>query len=254
VAAHRPAVLNDRRRATRAALLEGARDALPALLAVVPFGLVTGVAAAASVLTLAQAIGMSYLVFAGSAQLAALQLLGLGSPFVVVLTTTLLINVRFALYSASVAPHLRDAPWPLRALLASTLTDHAMAFASQRFGSHPEREGKVAYFAGLALSIWLFWTSSSTIGVLVGAVLPSGWSLEFAVPLVFLGLWVVTLLRGRSPVWAAGGVAAVVAVLARPLPLNMGLLLAAFAGIAAGLWWEDRTRRPRSTASGPGGS
>jgi 4-azaleucine resistance transporter AzlC len=252
VAPHRPALLNAETLAPKAAFLEGARDAVPALVAVVPFGLVTGVAAAASVLTLAQAIGMSYLVFAGSSQLAALQLIGLGSPFAVVLVTTVLINLRFALYSATFAPHLRDAPWPLRALLASTMTDHAMAFASQRFGAHPERGGKVAYFAGLALSIWLFWTSSSTIGVLVGAALPAGWSLEFAVPLVFLALWVITMVRGRSPVWAAGGVAAVVAVLGRPLPLNAGLLLAAFAGIAAGLWWEDRTRRPRPRAPGPG--
>jgi 4-azaleucine resistance transporter AzlC len=252
VAAHRPALLNEGRRSWKAALGEGVRDALPALVAVVPFGLVTGVAAA-GVLTVAQAIGMSYLVFAGSAQLAALQLIGLGSPFVVVLVTTLLINLRFALYSATFAPHLREARWPLRTLLASTMTDHAMAFASQRFGAYPERGGKVAYFAGLALSIWLFWTSSSTIGVLVGAALPSGWSLEFAVPLMFLGLWIVTLMRGSSPVWAAGGVAAVVAILARPLPLNAGLLLAAFAGIAAGLWWEGRARRRAPAAPGAGG-
>ena len=252
MAPHRSALLNAGRISARAAFLEGARDARPALVAVVPFGLVTGVAAAASVLTLAQAIGIGYRVFAGRAQLAALQLIGLGSPFVVVLVTTVLINLRFALYSATFAPHLRDAPWPLRALLASTMTDHAMAFASQRFGTHPERGGKVAYFAGVALSIWLFWTSSSTIGVLVGAALPAGWSLEFAVPLVFLGLWVVTMWRGRSPVWAAGGVAATVAVLARPLPLNAGLLLAAFAGIAAGLWWEERARRRRPAAPGAG--
>jgi predicted branched-subunit amino acid permease len=251
VAAHRPALLSTGRGATRVAFLEGARDALPALLAVVPFGLVTGVAAA-SVLTVAQAIGMSYLMFAGSAQLAALQLIGLGSPFVVVLATTLLINLRFALYSAIFAPHLRVAPWPLRALVAATMTDHAMAFASRRFGTHPERGDKVAYFAGLGLSIWLFWTSSSTIGVLVGTALPAGWSLDFAVPLMFLGLWVATLMRGRSPVWVAGGVAAVVAVLARPLPLNAGLLLAAFAGIGAGLWWEHRTARERPPEGGGG--
>jgi 4-azaleucine resistance transporter AzlC len=237
VGTHRPALLNEGRTASRAAFLEGVRDAVPALLSLVPFGLVAGVAAAASALSLAQAIGMSYLVFAGSAQLAALQLIGVGSPFVVILVTTVLINLRFALYSATIGPHLRAAPWPLRALLASTMTDHAMAFASQRFGAEPERGGKVAYFAGLALSIWLFWTTSSSVGVLVGSALPSGWSLEFAVPLVFLGLWVVTLMRGRPPVWVAGGVAAVVAVVARPLPLNAGLLLAAFAGIAAGVWW-----------------
>jgi 4-azaleucine resistance transporter AzlC len=225
------------------ALLEGARDALPLLLAMVPFGLIAGVAAAERGLALAQAIGISYIVFAGSAQLAALQLLALGSPVAVILVTTLLINLRFLLYSATFAPHLRAAPWPLRALLAGVMTDQSLALGTHRFGAHPERGGKAAYLAGVSLTVWFVWTGSSTVGVFVGAALPSGWSLEFAVPLVFLTLWIVAMARGAAPVWAAGLVAAAVAVLARPLPYNLGLLAAAFAGIAAGLWWEDRHPR-----------
>jgi 4-azaleucine resistance transporter AzlC len=225
---------------------------VPALVALVPFGLVLGVAAAQSSLSLAQAIGMSYLVYAGSAQLAALQLLVVGSPFVVILVTTLLINLRFALYSATFAADLRPAPWPLRALLAALMTDQSLAFGTQRFTKHPERGHRIAYYAGVSLPVWFVWTSSSTVGVLAGAALPTDWSLEFAVPLVFLTLWIAALQRGRAPVWIAGAVAATVAVVARPLPFNAGLLLAIFAGIAAGLAWESRRSKPSPQARNEG--
>ena len=231
-----------------AAFREGVRDALPIMLAVTPFGLVVGVAAVEVGLPMAQAIGMSYVVFAGTAQLAALQLIAVGSPVAVILVTTLLLNLRFALYSAAFAPHLRSAPGWLRAVLAFLMTDQSMALGSQRYGRFPERGGKVAYYLGVSLPIGVVWTTASTLGVLLGAGLPTGLSLDFAVPLVFLTLWVLAMVRGTPPVWAAGAVAAGVAVLARPLPFNLGLLAAAFAGIAAGLWWETR----RGPAPRPG--
>jgi 4-azaleucine resistance transporter AzlC len=252
--AHRPALLSGARSPAAAAFQEGARDVVPALIALVPFGLVLGVAASQSSLSLAQAIGMSYIVYAGSAQLAALQLLALGSPFTVILVTALLINLRFALYSATLAPVLRPAPWPLRALLAALMTDQSLAFSTQRFATRPERGGRIAYYAGVSLPVWFVWTTSSTVGVVAGAALPTGWSLEFAVPLVFLTLWIVALLRGRSPVWVAGAVAALVAVVARPLPLNAGLLLAIVAGITAGLVWEARRAPPSATPTSGGGT
>ena len=232
-----------------AGVREGVRDVLPVLLAITPFGLVTGVAAIEAGLARAPAVAMSYVVFAGTAQLAALQLIAAGSPAVVVLATAALLNARFALYSAALAPHLRPAPWPLRAWIAGTITDQSMALGSQRFGRFPERGGRVGYLTGVSSLVWLVWTSAATVGVLAGAALPPEASLEFAVPLVFLALWVGALRRGTPPVWAAAATAALVAVAARALPLNVGLLLAAFAGIAAGLAWE----RWRAPDARPGG-
>lgn len=224
----------------REAFLEGMRDAWPVLLAVIPFGLVVGVAATEIGLPIGPAIGMSYLVYAGASQLAALQLIAAGSPIVVILLTTLLLNLRFMLYSAAFSHHLRRAPWPLRMLMSSLMTDQSMALGSQRFGRYPERGGKIAYYLGSAAPMWLVWTTASTIGVLLGANVPGGLSLNFAVPLVFLTLWVLAMVRGNSPVWVAGAVAATVAVSLQGLPFNLGLVLGAFSGIAAGLWWELR--------------
>lgn len=251
MAADGPALLTggEARADFRAGWREGVRDALPVLVAITPFGLVTGVAAIEAGLAWAPAVAMSYLVFAGTAQLAALQLIAVGSPAAVVLATAVMLNLRFALYSATLAPHVRAAPWPLRTWIAGTITDQSMALGTQRFGRFPERGGRVGYLTGVSTLVWLVWTSAATVGVFAGAALPAGWSWEFAVPLVFLTLWVGALKRGTPPIWAAGATAALVAVAARGLPLNLGLMLAAFAGIGAGLAWE----RWRSPAPRPGG-
>ena len=232
---------------------EGARDALPIMLAVTPFGLVVGVAAVEVGLPITPAIGMSYVVYAGTAQLAALQLIALGSPFAVILVTTLLLNMRFVLYSAAFAEHLRAAPVWLRAVMAFLMTDQSMALGSQRYGRFPERGAKIAYYLGVSVPMGIVWTTASTLGVLLGGGLPTGVSLDFVVPLVFLTLWVIAMVRGTPPAWVAGAVAGGVAVLAQPLPFNLGLLAAAFAGIAAGLYWETRrgpAPRPGVTAEG----
>jgi 4-azaleucine resistance transporter AzlC len=228
--------------------LEGFRDAIPILVAVTPFGLVAGVSAAEVGLPVAHAVGMSYVVYAGTSQLAALQLLAVGSPFAVILLTTLLLNLRFALYSATLAPHVRGPRWPVRLWMASLMTDQSMALGIHRFATEPERGAKVAYYLGVSVPVWIVWTTAATIGVFLGAAVPAGWSLEFAVPLVFLTLWVFALARGRGPVWWAGGVGAIVAILARPLPFNLGLLAASFAGIAAGLVAEHLRDRRRAAA------
>jgi 4-azaleucine resistance transporter AzlC len=237
----------------REGALEGFRDAIPILLAVTPFGLVAGVSAAEVGMPVAAAVGMSYVVYAGTAQLAALQLLAVGSPFAVIVLTTLLLNLRFALYSATLAPHLRGPRWPMRLWMASMMTDQSMALGIHRYATKPERGAKVAYYLGVSVPVWVVWTTAATVGVFVGAAVPDGWSLEFAVPLVFLTLWVFALARGAGPVWWAGGVGAIVAILARPLPFNLGLLVASFAGIAAGLIAEGLRDR-RRLGAGPGGA
>jgi len=225
----------------QSALREGLTDSIPIILAVIPFGLMVGVAAAEVGLPLSLAIAMSYIVYAGASQLAALALIATGAPFLVIVVTALLLNLRFLLYSAAMAPHLRGPNLPQRALLAWMLTDQALAFASQRYALQPERGGKVAYYLGLAIPMAVVWTSASTIGVLMQSGIPSDWSLEFAVPIIFLTLWVTSLRRGDRAILTAGLVGVAVAVLAQGLPYNLGLMTATFAGIAAGLVAEQRS-------------
>ncbi|MEF8781193.1 MAG: AzlC family ABC transporter permease [Haloferacaceae archaeon] len=213
-------------------LRAGVRDASPLFLGIVPFALVVGVAAVEAGLTPLQAVGMSVIVFAGASQLAALELLGETAPLLVVVATAVVINLRMVMYSASIAPHFRSFRRRVQAALAYVLTDQAYALSVARFAGEGSPDRK-AYYLGVAGSIWVVWQLGTVAGVLLGAGVPPELGLSFAVPLVFLAL-LVPAMKDR-PSAAAGIVAGVVAVGAAGLPYNVGLLVAALAGIGAGL-------------------
>lgn len=213
---------------------------MPVLLGVFPFGLVTGVAMAAGGIPPLEAILMSFIVFAGASQLAATQLLGAAAPVAVVLLTAFFINLRFVMYSASVRHYLIGQPLRWRLALGYFLSDNSYAIAIARFAQHPEEGHREWYFLGCTLPIWTAWQVSTILGVLAGAAVPPAWKLEFAAPLAFVALS-VPLLRDRAMV-AAALAAGITVVLAHPLPLRMGLPLAALAGIAAGMLVESRSK------------
>jgi len=99
--------------------LAGTRDMVPILLGVVPFAMISGIAAVGAGLSMASAMGMSVFIFAGAAQLAAVQLIGIGAAPIVIITTALIINLRFVMYSASIAPHFQHLTQRWKCLFAS---------------------------------------------------------------------------------------------------------------------------------------
>src|SRR4051812_200414 len=93
--------------ADRRAFLDGVRAMLPLLLGVAPFGLVIGVTVAELGLPHLAGWSLGWLVYAGSAQLAAVGLLAGSASAAVVVASVAVINLRLALYSAAMAPHWR---------------------------------------------------------------------------------------------------------------------------------------------------
>jgi len=209
----------------------------PILLGIVPFGLIAGISAVSVGLTPVHGVGMSILVFAGAAQLAALQLIGRDAPFLVVAATALIINARFVMYSASLAPHFQGVSTGRKALLAYLLTDQAYAFSIRRYAEHGGSvTARFSYYLGAASTLWVTWQISTAAGAFLGASVPQAWSLDFAIPLVFIAL-LIPAIRDRAD-GAAAGVAAVLAVMLIGLPYNLGLPLAAATGIVAGITVE----------------
>src|SRR5512136_1865368 len=100
------------------ALREGALASAPLLVGIVPWGVVAGVAMVSAGLTQAQAVAMSILVFAGSAQLAVLPLLIAKAPLWVMYATALVVNLRYVIYGAVLAPYFERLSRPWRALLS----------------------------------------------------------------------------------------------------------------------------------------
>ncbi len=220
--------------------LTGCRDELPILLGVVPFGMIYGLLAVGAGLSSAMAQSMSSIVFAGSAQFIATQLIREGSPAGVVIVTVFVVNLRHALYSASMAPYLKHLRRRWKWLLAYLLTDEAYAVAASRIvrdgaGTDPPAH-RHWYFLGAGITLWAAWQWSTAVGVFLGGQVPARWSLDFTLALTFIAL-VLPALKDRASV-AAAGAAGTLAVLSFRLPYKFGLLLAAIAGIAVGLAFE----------------
>lgn len=225
---------NNIERPGRASFCLGLAAGSPIMAGVAPFGLIYGAAARGLDLSLGQTVGMSLTIFAGSSQLVFLDLWGQDASALALILTGLIINLRMAMYSASIAPHFGPLGPPRTLIAAYFLTDEGYALSMGRFLSRREPPSSPFYFyLGAALPTWLSWQTCSLTGYLAGALIPESWSLGIAVPLVFLALLIPMLAKG--PKITAALVSMAVAIAAARLPLNLGLILAVFSGIAAGL-------------------
>jgi 4-azaleucine resistance transporter AzlC len=216
----------------RRMFLLGARDTLPLLPGTVPFGLIYGATAVAAGVPAWLTQVMSVAVFAGSAQFAVVLLVAGGASAITLVLTAAILNLRHLLYSASLGPTLRDAPRGWRLLLSYVLVDEVYGVVVGRMLALPLRQ-RVRYMLGSGVTLWVAWQLSTLVGILIGARIPAGWSLDFAATLTFIAL-LVPLLRDRALVGAAL-VAGVVAALTLAAPLKLGLVAAAIAGIIVGM-------------------
>ena len=217
----------------RRAVSDGVRAFAPLLIAVVPFGLVFGIVAAGSEVGPWLGGATSFIFFAGAAQLATLQLFDAGAAGAVVIATALVINARHLMYSAALAPAFREFPKGARFALPYLLTDQAFAISIVRFGEVEDPVYRQWFFTGAGLSLWVPWQIFTIAGIVLGAQIPASWSLDFAIPLMFVILLVPTI-KGR-PELIAAVVGATVAVVAAGAPYGLGLIIGALSGVVAGV-------------------
>ncbi|GAB3676246.1 AzlC family ABC transporter permease [Salinisphaera aquimarina] len=224
----------------------GTKAVLPLLISVLPFAAIVGVVAVRLGLSPFMASVFSVFVFAGSSQIAAMQLMHDGAPLLVILVTVFFINLRFTMYSASIAPHFRGARRRTRALIGYLLTDQSYIVGLYGFAERDRRDQRVAFVLGAALPFWCGWQITLAAGALLGARLPADWGLDFAVPLTFLALLLPAIVDRAT--LAAALIAGIVAVFGHDLPWNMGLIVGAIAGIMAGVGVATvRDRRGQDT-------
>lgn len=212
---------------------EGFKAGVPSLFGIAAWGLVVGVAMVKSGLTISQALGMTLLVFAGSAQLASLPLMVASAPIWVVFATALVVNLRFVIFSALLAPHFAHLPWHKRLLLGYTAGDMTVALFLQRFPEEAPALGKVSYLKGLLYPNWTAWQVGSIAGIFLGSAVPAEWGLGFAGTLAILCILVPMVLG--SPALSGVAVASATAVLAYEFPYKLGLLAAVVLGMITSL-------------------
>lgn len=216
----------------------GVRAELPILVGVVPFGMIYGISALSIPLTPLDAQAMSSVVFAGASQFVLLQLIQANAPLAVMLATGFVVNLRHALYSASLSPYTRHLSLGWKVILSYLLTDEAYAVAITHYNQPDENPYKHWYFLGAGLTLWMGWQFSTAMGIFLGKEVPAAWGLDFTLPLTFIAI-VVPSLKDRAGVLAAL-VAGVVAVVAAGMPYGLGVLTAALAGIIVGLGSERK--------------
>lgn len=223
------------------------------IVGILPFALIYGAMAALAGLGLWQTLGMSLLVYAGSAQFLAVSLLMSGAGVLVILLTTFIVNLRHMLYSAALQPYVGALPLRWRLPLAFGLTDETFAVVQRRYLSRGMAGHARWYHAGVALSLYLAWGGGSLAGVLFGQRVPNleGWGLDFAMLATFIGI-VVPALR-NLPQIAAALVAAAVALACHGWPYKLGLMAAALAGIATGVMLERLAATEEAQRCRPGG-
>jgi predicted branched-subunit amino acid permease len=230
-------------RKIRSPFMQGVRDGLPFMAALAPFGLLFGVAATEAGLGLGAAMGFSIGVIAGASQFTAVSLIADGAPALIVVLTALAVNLRMAMYSAALAPHLGAAPVWQRALAAYALFDSSYACASRAYSQHQEwsMRDRLLYFAGAAGPAIPMWLAVTAIGSVLGATIPVWLALDFAVPICFLAM-VAPGLR-TLPQVAAATTSVAGALAFAWVPYSLGLLVAAGLAMAVGAEVERRLAR-----------
>lgn len=223
----------DRAVARRAVL-----DALPIYVPAVPFALVLGLAIVESGINPLVGWLSSPLVFGGAAQLTLISLIGSGAALAAAVTAALVVNARHLMYSAALAPIFQKQPRWFRWLGPYVLIDQVFALSTLRLDDDPGTFR--TYYLSMGATFWVLWNLTTALGIFIGPVVPEEWNLEFAVPILFLGLLVMALDRWQKT--AVALVAAGVTYLSAELPNRSGLLVGALIGIALGTFLE-RWRR-----------
>lgn len=217
----------------RAGLTVGA----PALFGIAAWGLVVGIAMVKTGLSVPQSLAMTLLVFAGSAQLAALPLIAAQAPIWIIFVSALVVNLRFIIFSALLAPHFKHLPWHKRFFLGYVTGDLSVALFLQRYPSYAPELGKLSYLKGLLYSNWWAWQGGSIAGIFLGSAVPSAWGLGFAATLAIICI-TVPMVQNRAALCGVL-VAAFVAVAGNGLPYKLGLLAAVIAGMASAMAFEE---------------
>lgn len=228
----------------RSSYWSGFRHGAPFLLVIVPFGLLFGVVGSEAGLNLVEVMGFSILVIAGAAQFTAVQMMLDEAPTLIIIATSLAVNLRMAMYSASITPYLGAAPLWTRAVAAYFLVDQTYTLAQTRFETRPEMTSgeRLAYYFGAVSPVCPMWYAATLTGAVMGQAIPPEYALDFAVPITFLAM-VAPALRTIAHVSSAS-VAVVLSLALAFVPYNGGVLIAGLAAMMVGaqveLWLGRR--------------
>ena len=224
----------------RSEFWSGVRDIFPLIVGAIPFGLIFGTLSVSSGLSVSATLAMSAFVFAGSSQFIAVGMMVANTGWPLIVLTAFVVNLRHLLYAVSLLPYVKPLSQRWKIPLAFWLTDETFAVVIRRYESAAISPFKHWYYLGAALAMYLNWQLCTLLGITIGRLIPNAadWGLDFAMSVTFIGI-TIPYLKTR-PMGLAAVVAGIVSILAASLPHKLGLMVAAIAGILAGVLSERR--------------
>ena len=229
-------------------ILRALADAVPIVIGYVPMGAAYAILARQAGMGFFPTVLMSLIVFAGASQFIAVGLLAGGATAFEVVVTTLFVNLRHILMSASLSPHYRDAPRSLIPFVAWGVTDETFAISIGRYAS-----GEADYRYGLTLhyTAYASWVSGTVAGSLAGGLIPPALqsSLEFSLYAMFVGL-VVLQLTNRIQLAVAAASAVMCGLFSTFMGGTWNIITAAIAGATLGLFLEIMVGKARKDETG----
>jgi len=179
----------------------GVREMLATAPGIAAWGLVTGVAMMKGGIPLPLALLMSWIMYAGSAQLAVLPLIMAGAPLWVIWLTAACVNLRFVILSSMWRGYFSGLRLRHRLAIAYFSGDIIFVAFMKRYPEGQPSPEQVPYFWGAALTNWLAWHLPGTFGMLLASHVPLSWGLGFAGVLALMGV-LLSMLQERCA-WIA---------------------------------------------------
>ena len=147
--------------------IRGIKRGFPICLGYIPVSFTFGLIAVKMGFTPAQATIISLTNMASAGQFAGIRLIEGGAPYIELIITTFVINLRYFLMSLSLSQKVApDMPFYKRAVMAYCITDEVFALASME----PD-EVSFPFFGGLMLTPILGWTSGTLLGAVASGLL-----------------------------------------------------------------------------------
>lgn len=229
--------------------IRGIVDAMPLIVGGIPFGLIFGTLSLNAGLDIWQTVGMSSIVFAGSAQFVAIGMLVAGTSLGFIIAATLIVNLRHLIYAASMLPHIKHLPQRWRLPLGFLLIDEVFAATYPRYLNNPTCNNNHWHYLGVGVAFYLSWNIATVVGIFFGSTIPgiATWGLDFAMSATFIGMVIPHLIN--KPMIIGVAISGVLALLTFDWPHKIGLVFSSIAGMAVGYYFEQRNAEQDYQAS-----
>ena len=180
--------MDESREKVKEQYLRGVRKGIPVIFGFIPVAIAYAVMARQGGLSTFETVLMSALVFAGAAQMMAVEMIVQGSGPMAIIIATFILNLRHLIMRTCVVERMKEPNLRKKLLAAFGVTDESFAI----FTSEPEGRCTTMYFLGLITVTYGSWVAGTVIGAVASDLLPPIVSASLGVSLYAMFIAILT--------------------------------------------------------------